>query len=39
MIELFMLLLLTQVLTTDSNLINFYEDQTEVSVRTSITHK
>ena len=39
MIELFILLQLIQVLTTGSNLINFYEDQKEVEVRTSISHK
>ena len=39
MIELFTLLQLTQVLTPGSNLINFYEDQKEVGVRTSISHK
>ena len=39
MIELFILLQLIQVLTPGSNLINFYEDQKEVGVRTSITHK
>ena len=39
MIELFILLQLIQVLTPDSNLINFYEDQKEVSVRMSISHK
>ena len=40
-IELFILLQLIQVLTPDSNLINFYEDQKEVDlgVRTSISHK
>ena len=39
MIELFILLQLIQVLTLDSNLIKFYEDQKEVGVRTSISHK
>ena len=39
MIELFILLQLIQVLTTGSNLINFCEDQKEVGVRTSISHK
>ena len=39
MIELFILLQLIQVLTPSSNLINFYEDQKEVGVRTSISHK
>ena len=39
MIELFILLQLIQVLTPASNLINFYEDQKEVGVRTSISHK
>ena len=39
MIELFILLQLIQVLTLGSNLINFYEDQKEVGVRTSISHK
>ena len=39
MIELFILLQLLQVLTPGSNLINFYEDQEEVGVRTSISHK
>ena len=39
MIELFILLQLIQVLTPDSNSINFYEDQKEVGVRTSISHK
>ena len=39
MIELFILLQLIQVLTPDSNLINFYEDEKEVGVRTSISHK
>ena len=40
MIELFILLQLKQVLTPGSNLIiNFYEDQKEVGVRTSISHK
>ena len=39
MIELFILLQLIQVLTPGSNLINFYEDQKEVGVRRSISHK
>ena len=39
MIELFILLQLIQVLTPGSNLINFYEDQKEVGVGTSISHK
>ena len=39
MTELFILLQLIQVLTPDSNLIIFYEDQKEVGVRTSISHK
>ena len=39
MVELFILLQLLNVLTPDSNLINFYEDQKEVGVRTSISHK
>ena len=39
MIELFILLQLIQVLTPDSNLIKFYEDQKEVGVRTYISHK
>ena len=40
MIELFILRFI-QVLTPGSNLIHFYEDQTEVGVRTctSISHK
>ena len=38
-IELFILLQLVQVLTPGSNLINLYEDQTEVGVRMSISHK
>ena len=38
-IELFILLQLIQVLTPDSHSINFYEDQKEVGVRTSILHK
>ena len=38
-IELCILLQLIQVLTPDSNSINFYEDQKEVGVRTSISHK
>ena len=39
MIELFILLLLIQVLTPGSNLLIFYEEQYEVGVRTSISHK
>ena len=39
MIELFILIQLIHVLTPDSNLINLYEDQREVGVRTSISHK
>ena len=39
MIELFILLQVIQVLTPGSNLINFYEDQKEVGVRMSISHK
>ena len=39
MIELFILLQLIQVLTSGSNLINFYADQKEVGVRKSISHK
>ena len=39
MIELFIPLQLIQILTPGSNLINFYEDQKEVGVRTSISHK
>ena len=39
MIELFILLQLIQVLTPCSNLINFYEDQNEEGMRTSISHK
>ena len=39
MIKLFILLELIQVLIPGSNLINFYEDQKEVGVRTSISHK
>ena len=39
MIEVFILLQLIQVLTPGLNLINFYEDQKEVGVRTSIPHK
>ena len=38
MIELFILLQLIQVFTPGSNLINFYEDQKETGVRTSISH-
>ena len=38
-IELFILLyVIIYVLTPDSNLINFFEDQKEVGVRTSIPH-
>ena len=39
MIELFIVLQLIQVWTPGSNLINFYEDQKEVGVRKSISHK
>ena len=39
MIELFILLQLIQVLTLSSNIMNFYEDQKEVEVRMSISHK
>ena len=39
MIELFILLQSIQVLTPGSNLIIFYEDQKEIGVRTSISHK
>ena len=39
MIKLFIPLQLIQILTPGSNLINFYEDQKEVGVRTSISHK
>ena len=39
MIQLFILLQLIQVLKPGSNLINFYEDQKEVGVRKSISHK
>ena len=39
MIELFILLQLTQGLTPGSNLINYCEDQKEVGVRTFILHK
>ena len=39
MIELFILLQLIQVLTPGSNLLIFYEQQNEVGVRTSISHK
>ena len=39
MIELFILLQLIQVLTPGSNSINLYEDQKEVGVRKSISHK
>ena len=39
MIELFILLQLIQVLRPGSNLIKFYEDQKEVGVRKSISHK
>ena len=39
MIELLILLQLIQVLAPDSNSISFYEDQKEVGVHTSISHK
>ena len=39
MIEVFILLQLIQVLTPGLNLMNCYEDQKEVGVRTSISHK
>ena len=39
MIKLFILLELIQVLIPGSNVINFYEDQKEVGVRTSISQK
>ena len=39
MIVLFILLQLIPVFTPGSNLMNFYEDQKEVGVRTSISHK
>ena len=39
MIELFILLQLIEILTPGSNLIDFYKDQNEVGVRTSISHK
>ena len=39
MIELFILLQLIQVLTLGSNLINVYEEQKEVGMRVSISHK
>ena len=39
MIKLFILLELIQVLIPGSNLINVYEDQKEIGVRTSISHK
>ena len=39
MIELFILLQLIQVLTPGLILINFYEDQKEVGMRTSVSHK
>ena len=39
MIELLILLQLIQVLRPGSNLIHFHEDQKEVGVRTSISHK
>ena len=39
MIELSILMQLIQVLTPGLNLINLYEDQKEVGVRTSISHK
>ena len=35
----FILLELIQLLIPGANLINFYEDQMEVGVRTSISHK
>ena len=38
MIELFIPLQFIQILTPGSNLINFYEDQNEAGVRTSISH-
>ena len=37
--ELFILLQLIQVLTQGSNLIDLYEDQKEIGMRTSISHK
>ena len=39
MIELFILLQLIQVLTPGSNLINFYEDQTEEGLCSSISQR
>ena len=39
MIELFILLQLIQVLIPGSNLLISYEEQNEVGVRTSISHK
>ena len=39
MIELFILLQLIQVLTLGSNLINVYEEQKEVGMCVSISHK
>ena len=39
MIELFILMQLIQVLTPGLNLLNFYEDQKELGVRTSISYK
>ena len=39
MIELFILLQFIQDLTPGSNLLIFYEEQNEVGVRTSISHK
>ena len=39
MIELVILMQYIQCLIPDSNLVNFYEDQKEVGVRTSFSHK
>ena len=39
MIELFILLQLIQLLTPGSNLLIFYEEQNEIGVRMSISHK
>ena len=39
MIEPFILLQLIQALTSGSNLINVYEEQKEVGMRMSISHK
>ena len=39
MIELIIMLQLIQVLAPSLNLINLHEDQKEVGVRTSISHK